>query len=264
MTQHGRFEVKDVVRIAIQIASGLKEAHKQGLIHRDIKPANVLMEKDVSRIMITDFGLARAVDDVMMTQSGCLAGTPNYMSPEQVIGNELDHRSDLFSLGSLLYFIATGREPFRSESAFAVINKITRQIPTPARHINGDVPDVLNRIIERLLEKKPEDRIESAAKLEEVLTHVLAHLQEPNQHELPKVGATTTERGRVKRRISWGMGMAGILVIACLYGFGFFGTMFDTPDQEHNDLPNHSSSEHSQKHESDGPDDRDRHEAVHD
>ena len=93
--------------------------------------------------MITDFGLARAIDDVAMTQSGCLAGTPHYMSPEQVTGVELAHRSDLFSLGSVMYFIATGREPFRAESAFAVINKIIREVPSPPQHVNADIPDAL-------------------------------------------------------------------------------------------------------------------------
>lgn len=235
VTSRGPFDVKDVVRIAIQIASGLAEAHKQGLIHRDIKPANVLMEKDFSRIMITDFGLARAVDDVMMTQSGCLAGTPNYMSREQVIGNELDHRSDLFSLGSLMYFIATGREPFRAEGAFAVINKVTCESPKPAWTINADIPEVLNRVIERLIEKAPEDRIESAASLEILLTNVLAHLDEPAQHPLPDVGATSLERRRNRRRFGWGAAVLGLLLFAALAWAGFLGFSPETPASEHGD-----------------------------
>jgi serine/threonine protein kinase len=255
---HGPFDVKDVVRIAIQVAGGLAEAHKQGVIHRDIKPANVLMEKDVSRVLITDFGLARAVDDVMMTQSGCLAGTPNYMSPEQVAGTELDHRSDLFSLGSLMYFIATGREPFRAESAFAVISKITRDVPKSARSINIDVPEILNRIIARLLEKEPKDRIESAEKLEQLLTQVLAYLQEPTQHVLPNVRATTVERRRVRQRIGWGLTIAGILLAGCLAWAGFFGSQPLNSGQEpgHGLQGGKGSNEHIERHESENTEGR--------
>lgn len=252
VTRHGPFDVKDVVRIAIQIASGLGEAHKQGLIHRDIKPANVLMEKDVSRVMITDFGLARAADDVMMTQSGCLAGTPHYMSPEQVTGNELDHRSDLFSLGSLIYFIATGKEPFRAESAFAVIHRILHHVPKPARTINIDIPEVLNRIIERLLEKDPDHRIGSATELEELLTRVLAHLQEPSQHRLPDVRATTQERRRVRRRIGWMVGVAGILLLCFAAWSSDWGTGMTGSDHPEGiplraDGDEHDSSENEER-----------------
>ena len=233
VTRHGPFDVKDVIRIGKQISSGLAEAHKQGLIHRDIKPANVLFEKDVSRILITDFGLARAVDDVMMTQSGCLAGTPSYMSPEQVTGNELDHRSDLFSLGSLLYFISTGRVPFAAESAFAVINKVTRDTPKSPRSINVDIPEVLNRIIERLLEKDPAHRIGSASELEDLLTQLMAHLQEPKQHGCPDVQATSHERRRVRRRVGWIAAVAGIVLLGSLAWAGVFTPTPTGPTHQH-------------------------------
>ena len=94
----GPLPVKEVLRIGMQIASGLAAAHAQGLVHRDVKPANILLENGVERVRITDFGLARAADDANMTQSGVIAGTPQYMSPEQARGNEVDFRSDLFSL----------------------------------------------------------------------------------------------------------------------------------------------------------------------
>ena len=133
--RQGPMELKDIVRVAIQIAAGLNAAHHHGLIHRDIKPANILIEKDVSRVMITDFGLARAADDVAMTQTCWLAGTPHYMSPEQAKGLAIDHRSDLFSLGSLIYFMATGREPFRAEKPVAVLHKICNDQPLSLIHI---------------------------------------------------------------------------------------------------------------------------------
>src|SRR5262245_7004629 len=111
--------VKEILRIGVQIASGLAAAHKQGLVHRDVKPANILLENGVERVKITDFGLARTVDDVALTQTNIIAGTPCYMSPEQARGETVDHRSDLFSLGSVLYAMCTGRTPFRADSTVA-------------------------------------------------------------------------------------------------------------------------------------------------
>src|SRR5438046_7293111 len=103
LDESGPLELKEILRIGMQIADGLAAAHRQGLVHRDIKPANILLENGVARVKITDFGLARSVDDASLTQSGLIPGTPAYMSPEQAAGAPIDHRSDLFSLGSVLY-----------------------------------------------------------------------------------------------------------------------------------------------------------------
>src|SRR5262249_60463373 len=105
--------------------------HGQGLIRRDIKPANILLENGVERVRITDFGLARAVDDASLTRSGVVAGTPAYMSPEQAVGEHVDHRSDLFSLGSVLYALCAGHPPFRADSAMAVLRRGGRDTPPP-------------------------------------------------------------------------------------------------------------------------------------
>ena len=155
VAETGPLELKEVLRIGMQIASGLAAAHAQGLVHRDVKPANILLENGVERVMITDFGLARAVDDANMTQSGVIAGTPQYMSPEQARGNDVDHRSDLFSLGSVLYFMCTGRSPFRAETTMGVLNRIANDKPRSLRMINSDIPVWLQSIIERLLAKDP-------------------------------------------------------------------------------------------------------------
>jgi serine/threonine protein kinase len=112
----GPQELKEILRIGMQTARGLAAAHVQGLIHRDIKPANILLHNGVERVKITDFGLARAIDDASLTQSGCIAGTPQYMAPEQARGEAVDHRADLFSLGSVLYAMCTGRPPFRAST----------------------------------------------------------------------------------------------------------------------------------------------------
>src|SRR5439155_13924679 len=119
LDRQGPLELKEILRIGIQIAAGLAAAHAQGLIHRDIKPANILLENGVERVKLTDFGLARAADDASLTQSGVVAGTPHYMAPEQARGEAVDHRADLFSLGSVVYAMCTGRPPFRAGGAVA-------------------------------------------------------------------------------------------------------------------------------------------------
>ena len=116
LDSEGALPVVDILRISLQIASGLAAEYHQGLVHRDIKPANILMGDGVDRLVITDFGLARAVDDASVTRTGLIAGTPQYMSPEQARGEPVDARSDLFSLGSVMYTMCTGRVPFRAES----------------------------------------------------------------------------------------------------------------------------------------------------
>src|SRR6516164_5156382 len=114
-----------MVRLAVQIARGLSAAHAQGLIHRDIKPSNILLEPGTeTKAKLTDFGLARAADDASLTQSGVIAGTPQYMAPEQALGEPIDHRADLFSLGSVFYVMLSGRPPFRAPSALAVLKRV--------------------------------------------------------------------------------------------------------------------------------------------
>jgi serine/threonine protein kinase len=177
----GSLEAKEVLRIGIQVASGLAAAHKHGLIHRDVKPANILLENGVQRVKLTDFGLARAADDASLTQSGLIAGTPLYMAPEQAAGEPLDARADLFSLGSVLYELCTGRPAFRAPSTVAVIRRVCDEAPRPIREVNPDVPESLCRLIERLHAKKPADRPASAQEVADQLGGLLAELQQPNR-----------------------------------------------------------------------------------
>ena len=209
---NGPFEEKDIVRIAMQIASGLSAAHQQGLVHRDIKPANILIESDVSRVLITDFGLARTTDDVSMTQTGWLAGTPNYMSPEQATGKSIDQRSDLFSLGSVMYFMATGRVPFRSDTPMGVLHRIHTEKPRDVQQVNSDVSRTLARIIEKLLEKDPQHRFKNAEQLHDVLEQFLVHLHQPHlKTSPPKVSTRRSTRRR--KQVSWiAAGVMGLLV----------------------------------------------------
>src|SRR5207253_3543414 len=127
----GPLPLKEVLRIGRQVADALAAAHREGLIHRDVKPANILLENGVERVKLTDFGLARAADDASLTQSGAIAGTPQYMSPEQARGEALDARSDLFSLGTVLYVLCTGCPPFRADSTVAVLRRVCDETPRP-------------------------------------------------------------------------------------------------------------------------------------
>src|SRR5262249_35034939 len=118
LDQNGPMEVADILRLGGQIARGLAAAHEQGLIHRHNKPANILLESSLEpKVKITDFGLARAADDASGSQTGMIAGTPLFMAPEQARGETVDQRADLFSLGSVLYTVASGRPPFRAATA---------------------------------------------------------------------------------------------------------------------------------------------------
>ena len=217
------------MRVSIQIAAGLAAAHKQGLIHRDVKPGNILIERDVSRVMITDFGLARAADDAGMTQTGWLAGTPHYMSPEQSRGESLDCRTDLFSLGGLMYYLATGREPFRAESPFAVIQKIINDRPTSPLELNSDLPPLISDIIEKLLEKEPKDRFQSAAEVQDLLKRYLSHLQQPARVAKPK--RVLTRRKRRLRNVFIGATIAALSGVSCFVAWHwiFEGTTVRQP-----------------------------------
>ena len=196
VARNGPFDLIDVVRIAMQIASGLAAAHEQGLVHRDIKPANILLQHGIGRVLITDFGLARAADDASITRSGLVAGTPHYMSPEQANGNAVDCRSDLFSLGSVIYFMATGRAPFRADGAMAVLNAICHKQPRSVCEVNPSLPAELDWLLSRLLEKEPKARLGSAAELRLLLTEYLAHLQCPSKTPMPALLAGKRHRQR--------------------------------------------------------------------
>jgi serine/threonine protein kinase len=191
----GPLGVTEILRIGLQVAEGLAAAHKHGLVHRDVKPANILLENGVERVQLTDFGLARAVDDASLTQSGVLAGTPAYMSPEQAEGLPVDHRSDLFSLGSVLYALCTGHPPFRAGTAMAVLRRVADDTPRPIREVNPGVAESLCALIARLHAKDPAQRFHSAGEVAELLAHHLARLQQPAAHPLPKPSGS--ESGRV-------------------------------------------------------------------
>ncbi len=185
LDREGPLPLRDLLRIGMQTAAGLAAAHEQGLVHRDVKPANILLENGLERVRLTDFGLARAIDDASLTRSGVIAGTPPYMSPEQARGDAVDARSDLFSLGSVLYAAATGRVPFRAEHAVAVLRRVCDDVPAPIRRINPDIPGWLAALIGQLHEKDAAKRPATAAEVSRLLAACLQHVEQPEQAKLP-------------------------------------------------------------------------------
>ncbi|MEX2139060.1 MAG: protein kinase [Pirellulales bacterium] len=200
LTAQGTLELKEILRIGMQAAAGLAAAHEQGLVHRDVKPANILLEKGVERAVLTDFGLARAADDVTLTRWGIVAGTPQYMSPEQARGEPLDGRSDLFSLGCVLYEMATGVSPFRTDSMLATMRRLVDDSPQAMASLNPELPPWFIAIVERLLEKDPSRRLNSTAEVSALLENCLAHVQRPAAVPLPEqlrnYQSSTAKRGR--------------------------------------------------------------------
>jgi urea transport system substrate-binding protein len=166
----GRLPIADVCRIGREAATGLAAAHAQALIHRDIKPANIWLEAKTGRVKLLDFGLARAADgSTGVTKTGNIVGTPDFMSPEQARGEELDARSDLFSLGAVLYTMCSGQVPFPGKSTIAVLTALAVQTPRPILEINPDVPPALVALVESLLQKSRADRPGSAEQVGETL-----------------------------------------------------------------------------------------------
>ena len=175
----GSLDLKEILRIGMQTASGLAAAHAQGLVHRDVKPSNILLENGIQRVKLTDFGLARAVDDASLTQSGVIAGTPQYMAPEQANGDAVDHRADLFSLGSVMYAMCVGHSPFRASTTMGVLKRVCHDPARPIQELNPDIPDWLCAIVMKLLSKERDARFQTAKSVAETLEKWLAHIQQP-------------------------------------------------------------------------------------
>jgi WD40 repeat protein len=215
--RRGPLEIREVLRIGAQTALGLAAANAQGLVHRDIKPANILLENGVERVKITDFGLARAAEDVSLTQSGAVAGTPLYMSPEQANSAPLDARSDLFSLGTVLYEMCTGTPPFRGQSGPAVLRAVSDDTPRPVRELNPAVPKRLAEVITRLHAKDPARRYQSAAEVATVLGELLSEEQQAS-------GVVRARSPRPERRRWVAAGLAvGVLLMGGVAAAVFLG-----------------------------------------
>jgi eukaryotic-like serine/threonine-protein kinase len=156
--------VPQAVSIAAQVAEGLAYAHQRGVVHRDIKPANIMVVAN-GPVKITDFGIARMRGSGDLTQTGTLLGSPKYMSPEQVIGKRADHRSDIFSLGVILYEMLCGAAPFNGENVTALMYQIVNFVPPAPSTLNPGVPELLDYVVAKMLAKPLEQRYQDAAEL---------------------------------------------------------------------------------------------------
>ena len=212
----GPLSTEEVLRIGIQTARGLAAAHSQGLVHRDVKPSNILLDGAVDRAMLTDFGLARATDDATMTRTGMVAGTPQYMSPEQARAEPADQSSDLFSFGTVLYAMCTGVAPFRAETSLGVLKLVSEHTPTQIESLNPDIPEWLCGIVRKLMSKDSKDRFRSASEVADILEGCLAHLRQPQLTPLPKSlsALAPPRRERSKRKAYWSAAICLVIAAA--------------------------------------------------
>src|SRR5215467_4803055 len=182
--------VAQAVDIAAQVAEGLAYAHQHQVVHRDIKPANIMITPE-GRAKIADFGIARMRSSETRTQTGVILGSPKYISPEQVVGKRADHRSDIFSLGVILYECITGGTPFNGEGLSALMYQITNHDPSPPSSSNAQVPVMLDYIIAKVLAKAPEARYQSAADFANDLRECKAQML--SGQPAPGAGLVTTK-----------------------------------------------------------------------
>lgn len=204
----GPLPVEEAVDLARQMASGLAEAHAHGIVHRDLKPANVIVSPE-GQARIVDFGIAKLTGVTQLTRPGAMMGTMAYMSPEQIRGNEVDHRTDIWALGVVLYEMLAGIRPFHYPHEPGLLHDICYTDPAPLSALRPDVPEPLTRVVAKCLAKEPEQRYQE-------LNTFLKELRREPPAEVPK--ADTAEKARpagpVRRRRKWIFGAAGVTLAA--------------------------------------------------
>ncbi|MCH8021158.1 serine/threonine protein kinase, partial [candidate division KSB1 bacterium] len=169
--ERGTIPLKRVIELVLQVANGLASAHEKEITHRDIKPANIMITED-GFVKIVDFGLAKLGDSTKITKSGMAMGTPAYMSPEQVKGTQVDHRSDIWSLGIILYELLTGQLPFRGDNEMSMLYNIVNEEPIPASQYNPEIPSQIEKIIQHSIVKNTSERYASINEFIEDLKQV--------------------------------------------------------------------------------------------
>jgi serine/threonine protein kinase len=189
-----RMPVEQTLNIAIQVSTGLAYAHEHGIIHRDVKPSNIMVLKN-NQVKIADFGIAHMDTSLLSTQTGQVMGSPLYMSPEQVLNRTVDSRSDIFSFGTLLFRMLTGKMPFTGDNAHSVMYQIVHENPQNPGSLNSEVPEMLDSIVTKCLSKEPQDRYQDAHKLADDLRacHDMLFRAKGGHHQIsyPLIGRIT-------------------------------------------------------------------------
>lgn len=226
----GALGLQQVLRIGVQAAQGLAAAHAQGLIHRDVKPGNILLENSIERVKLTDFGLARAANSPGDTGVGVIAGTPEFMAPEQVKGEQLDARADLFGLGCVLYEMSTGTSPFRAESVPVTWGKVCEYDPPLVSELKPDLPSWFAQLVRSLLAKRREERFGDATDLARVLLVALAQLQTgrgPAEVLVPPRNTPPSSGGRRgKMKAVCFASLVVVAIVAVVFGMNWSQTPF--------------------------------------
>lgn len=212
-----KLDIESVLRIGRQVAAALDYAHQKGIVHRDIKPSNLMLMDD-NQVKLTDFGIARFEDPTLTlkTRSGDILGTPAYMSPEQITSKGVDNRSDLYSLGVILYELLVGRRPFVEKNIAALFKSISEHKLIPPEKANPSIPANLSAVIVKAMEKDPNHRFQTGAELASALSSCLSS---------EKTGYRSVKRGLKYMRLGWVV----VLLVAVVAAWQFYQNMI--PDR---------------------------------
>lgn len=215
LVREPRLPISEARRLLAGVADALAYAHSQGVVHRDVKPDNIMLDRATGRPMVTDFGIARAAQgDTRLTVTGVAIGTPAYMSPEQALGEDVDHRTDIFSLGAVLHEMATGKKAFTGASRASLIGAIMSTEPPPISSIQPMTPPALDHVVRRCLAKDPDERWQSAADVASELRWVA---ESGSQAGAP---ATVVSRRKSRERIAW-IGFACAALLAAIFAIAY-------------------------------------------
>jgi serine/threonine protein kinase len=221
--ESGPMDLEKALRIATQVAEGLQEAHKKGIVHRDIKSGNIMVT-DRGQAKVMDFGLARTADRTLLTKEGSTIGTVAYMSPEQTKGEEVDHRTDIWSFGVVLYEMLTGQLPFKGEHEQAVVYSILKEKPKPITEIKPDTPMSIEQVVNKALEKDPDKRYQKIDELIDDLKSISAGI-------VPEEIKTRLRKAKISRNKRTIMTGSAILVILIILGLFIIPQIFHSGEE---------------------------------